>query len=272
MVISATPKGAGRAGPLHEEAAYEESALFPALALVTGATSGIGEALVRLLAREGVETLSVGRNQGMLDSLPGKSLYTDLADDRSELIHWIQENAPDLIVNNAGFGLYGKGVDLSVDEQLRMVEVNNKALLEITLEAAKALLKTGKPGVILNVASAAAFQPFPTLAVYAATKAFVVSLSESLDYELKSRGIRVLVSCPGMVATDFQNRASGKAIKKNKSYMTADYAAERIWNQILNEKGLEIFDWKTHLLVRLGQFLIPNRFLAPLLKKILRRQ
>jgi short-subunit dehydrogenase len=271
MAISATPKGAGRAGPLHEEADYEEEPLFPALALVTGATSGIGEALVHLLAAEGIETLSVGRNRDKLSTLPGKSLYADLSDDRSELIRWIQDNAPDLVINNAGFGLYGKGVELSVEEQLRMVEVNNKALLEITLESAKTLLRKGKSGVILNVASAAAFQPFPTLAVYAATKAFVVSLSESLDFELKSRGIRVLVSCPGMVATDFQNRASGKEIKKNSSYMTADYAAERIWNQILNEKGVEIFDWKTRFLVRLGQFLIPNRFLAPLLKKFLRK-
>lgn len=240
------------------------------LALITGATSGIGEALALWIEEKGIDTIVTGRNGEKLAQFRGRKVVCDLAKDRSQLIDLVRKEAPDLIINNAGFGLYGKAIDLSIQEQLDMVEVNNKALLEITLEGAKALKAQGKEGTIMNISSGASFQPFPTLAVYAATKAFVTNLSESLDFELSKEGIRVLASCPGMVDTAFSARAAKRSKRSKPKKMSPQFAVQKIWEQIESGKSVHIFEWKTHLMVRLGQFFIPNRLICYLLclKKI----
>lgn len=238
------------------------------LALITGATSGIGEGLAQLIESKGIATLVTGRQVEKLASFKGKKIVCDLAGDREALKDFIRSEAPDLLVNNAGFGLYGKAIDQSIEEQLNMVEVNNKALLELTLEGAKALKAHGKRGVIMNISSAASFQPFPTSAVYAASKAFVTSLSQSLDEELMPDGIRVLTACPGKVATNFSKRASKGQGKKVRQSMALDYAVEQIWRQIESGQRVNIFDWKYHLMVRLGQFLIPNALITHLAQKM----
>ncbi|MCB1113146.1 MAG: SDR family NAD(P)-dependent oxidoreductase [Chlamydiia bacterium] len=270
MSISAPPKGVNNLKSARiEENAYAEEEALPKKALITGATSGIGLAFLKLLVSKGIQVLATGRNQEVLDSLGCKTLNLDLEKDRTALINWIRDEAPDLVVNNAGFGFYGKAIDIPIKDQLAMVEVNNKALLEITLEAVHTWLRKGKRGVVLNVASGAAFQPFPTFAVYAATKAFVVNLSEGLDQELSSRGIRVLASCPGMVKTNFQKRASGNTSERSSRFMTPEYAAERLWEQVLKEKRVDIFDWRYLFLVRFGQFFLPNRWIGAFLKRFI---
>lgn len=249
---------------------------LPQKALVTGASSGIGEALCRLLASKGVSLMITGRRVERLDMLaqelqpqvPVMAFTADLAtlQGRQCVIDKIHEYQPDLIVNNAGFGIYGEAIGCSTHEELEIAEVNALAVLEITLEAARTMVKAGKKGTVLNVSSAAAFQVFPMLAVYSASKAFVNQLSESLDFELRHYGVRVLAACPGMVDTAFRSRASGKTDNDIKSalVMSADFAAEQLWKQILRGKQLHVFDWKTRLGTFFSKFL-PKSWVARLL-------
>lgn len=250
---------------------------LPRLALITGATSGIGEALAYLLHQEKIPLLIGGRDQKRL-KLMGEAVQAkrcisgDLSkeSDRKALLAIIQEEVPDLVINNAGFGLYGEGVKLSVEEQLAMVEVNAKAVLALTLGAAHALLEAGRQGIILNVSSAAGEQATPGMSVYGATKGFVTLLSEGLDMELSPYGIRVLVSCPGMVATPFSQRAARKplTLQKGALTMTPSFAAQKIWEQIKKKKEKYIFDWSVWGMSLLAKYFIPKR----LVKKIIWRK
>lgn len=245
-------------------------------ALVTGASSGIGKALCRLLANQGIDLLITGRNTENLKKLeeelrPKVNVRVIVADlsNREELqmvIEQIREVAPDLVINNAGFGIYGDAIDYPIEQQLEILTINANVPLELMLEAAKALKAQQKIGVILNVASAAAFLSFPTLAIYSAAKSFVVSCSRSLDLELQGSGIRVLAACPGMVDTEFSKRASGKTQPKNRTSMTAEKAAEHIWWQINKRKPCYIFDWKTRWGIYLS-FLVPRVLIAKILRK-----
>jgi len=243
------------------------------LALITGATSGIGEALAKLLASKKTPLILTGRNEKILASLKeelGKqvavtTIQSDLSSirDRALLVHQIESHVPDLVINNAGFGLYGDALSHPIAEQLNMLEVDGAAYLELTLAAAQALRKAQKGGVILNVSSAAAFQIMPGLAVYAASKAFVNSFSQALDFELKKWGIRVLSSCPGYVTTGFAKRAAGRPIKPKKKLgsMTPEFAAEEIFRQIEKGKRLHIFDWKFRLATWFS-YLVPKALSA----------
>lgn len=236
------------------------------LALVTGATSGIGTALSRLLARKGINLILTGRNEAQLNALSIElgslvaiqTIAADLStiEDRHNIVRMIRKETPDLIINNAGFGLYGKAINHEVSEQLDIVDVNVTALLEFTLEGAKALKEKKKQGVILNVSSTAGFYTFPYMAVYTASKAFVNNVSQALDMEMQKSGIRILAACPGMVATNFSKRAGGKEETiPGGIVMTPEYAAEEIWSQIIRRDPLYLFSrfyrWVTRYLVPL---------------------
>lgn len=244
------------------------------LALITGATSGLGEGLARLLASKGTPLILSGRNEEVLLKLkkelnvPVEIVVSDLAKSRESLVKIIKEKVPDLIINNAGFGYYGDALTYKTIDQLELLEVNGKALLELTLEGARALISRGKKGVIMNISSTAGYKPMPLMSVYSASKAFVTNLSESLYEELKPYGIEVLVSCPGVIDTNFSSRASHKTVKKIIPFaMTKDYAVNKIWDQIVKRNPVCIFDWKYWILVRLGQIFFPNRLSSKILKK-----
>lgn len=249
-------------------------------ALITGASSGIGLALCRLLASKKISLLITGRDIGKLNALAQELSSTvdviafpaDLDSDqgRAIIIDKIYQYLPDLIINNAGFGLYGEALTYETKEQLKIANVDAIAVLELTLEGARAMVSAGQKGVILNVSSAAAFQVFPCLAVYAASKAFVNSISESFDFEMRKHGIRILASCPGMVSTAFSSRAAGVHIaKENVQTMTADFAAKQIWRQIEKQKILHIFDWKTRFATWLSRFIVPKSWVAAIITKII---
>ena len=198
------------------------------LALVTGATSGIGKALLALLHEKKIETIALG------------SKDCDLSLNREPILKLIEEKKPDLIINCAGFGLYGDAIDQPLDKLKKMVAVNAEAVMEITVHGAKVLKEAHKKGVILNVSSLGGEFPMPGMAVYSASKAFVTKFTQSLDYELKSSNIRALVSCPGMVATNFGKRAGGKKMPQ-KGKMSAEFAAAQIWKQIKRGIGVMHF-------------------------------
>lgn len=249
---------------------------FFSSALITGATSGIGLELAYFLAEKNISLILTGRNREVLKELnlnlsqkvPIKTVNIDLAipSERYELLSKIRNLTPNLVINNAGFGLYGDAVTYSTPQLLEMVQVNCAALLEITLESAKALLANNKSGVILNVASVAGFYGIPTMAVYSATKAFVIQVSKALDEEMKSHGIRVLTFCPGMVDTAFAERAGSVLIDNNFSLsISKKSTVEAIWWQIEKRKQVYLYDWRYRWLNRFS-YLIPDFILAKILR------
>ncbi len=242
-------------------------------ALVTGATSGIGEALCHLLAEKKISLIITGRDEEKLQALsealpvPVKAIKADLTADREKVVGAIREYAPELIINNAGAGLYGEIFSHSTEAQMALMSLNCDALLQLTLEGAKTLRASGKRGVILNVSSAAAMLPFPCFSIYSATKAFVNQLSISLDAELNGYGIRVLAACPGMVRTHFRERAAGKAGSSHSQSMDAREAAEHIWWQINAGKPLYVFNWKYRLSILFAKYLVPKSMLMKILRR-----
>ena len=188
--------------------------------LITGASAGIGAALARIFARNGHELLLVARREQTArrarrrDRRAGAPRVRTVASvdlERHDAADAIADAMarlgvePDIVVNNAGFGLLGPAASLSRAEQLAMIDVNVRALTDLSLAFVDALER--QRGGILNVASVAAFLPGPNMAVYYATKAYVLSFSEALHWELRPRGIRVTALCPGPVPTEFQARA-----------------------------------------------------------------
>jgi uncharacterized protein len=187
--------------------------------LITGASAGIGAALAHEFAAHGHELVLVARREHALgalaDAIAAKGanrptvLRADLA--RADAVQGIAEALdqrglePDVVVNNAAFGLLGAADELDRAEQLAMIDLDVRALTDLSLAFIDSLKR--RRGGILNVASIAAFMPGPGMAVYYASKAYVLSFSEALHRELKPKGVRVTVLCPGPVPTEFQARA-----------------------------------------------------------------
>jgi short-subunit dehydrogenase len=189
-------------------------------ALVTGASSGIGESFVRQLAARGVACVVVARREGRLQALADRIdgdievLAADLTDPAGRALveaRLAAEEAPvDLLVNNAGFGAYGAVADLPLERQAELVELNVLALVRCTRAVLPRLVAAGHGGII-NVGSIAGVQPDPYAAAYGASKAFVRSFTEALHEEVRGSGVRVLLVAPGLTATEFQDAAGMQA-------------------------------------------------------------
>jgi len=247
------------------------------LALITGATSGLGKELARQLAKEKISLFLTGRNESELNTLKEElsSLTTvtifpcDLTNpqERKHLTSEIYEKAPDLVINNAGSGLYGPALSYPTKDQLKTFELNLNAPVEITLDAARALQSKAKPGTILNISSIAAYFTFPNFAAYASSKVALKNFSKSLDSELEGSGIRSLVSCPGRIHTDFARRASqGKFTPSPKDAMEVSYAAKSVLNQIAKGKGNNIFGPRYFFFVLITRF-VPEKIMNKIFKK-----
>ncbi len=184
-------------------------------ALITGASSGIGKAFAERLAGEGYSLVLVARReerlQELVQSLPGgghRYLVADLSDERGidSVCADVAREGYDLLINNAGFGVYGRFDEIDVDKLKQMSRLNCDAVVAL----AHVFLKGSKRGdALINVASTVGFLPLPSNAVYAATKAFVTSLSEALWYEHRNRGVFVTALCPGATKTEFFDIATG---------------------------------------------------------------
>lgn len=253
-------------------------------ALITGASSGIGEALCHLLAQQGIELCLTGRDEKRLQHLqadlqhrvPTSYFVADIAtpEGRQKVSACIGEFVPDLLINNAGFGLYGDALTYDSDVQAEIVQVNVVAALEFMLAAGRSLISCQKKGVILNVSSSAAFEILPSFAVYTASKAFINSCSQSLDFEMRPYGVRVLAACPGMVKTAFADRAAGGEVlsrDQDEISMSPAFAAQAIWKQIRQAKPLHIFDWRYQLMVGISRF-IPKKWVAWFFKKSIEKR
>jgi short-subunit dehydrogenase len=181
------------------------------VALITGASAGLGVEFARQLSKRGHRLVLAARRKDRLDELAkelgnARAVAIDLSkkDSAARLMADIEANGEtvDLLVNNAGFGLIGRFAELDATREREMIDLNVGALTDLCRAVAPAMIER-KSGAILNVASTAAFQPGPKMAVYFATKAFVLSLSEAIHEELRPHGIKVSCLCPGPTRTEF---------------------------------------------------------------------
>lgn len=181
------------------------------VALVTGASAGLGVEFARQLSKRGYRLVLAARRLDRLQELVGelgnaRAVAIDLskANSAAKLMADLEANGEtvDQLVNNAGFGLIGRFAELDAKRERQMIDLNVGTLSDLCRAVAPAMIKR-KSGGIINVASTAAFQPGPRMAVYFATKAFVLSLTEALHEELKPHGIKVTCLCPGPTRTEF---------------------------------------------------------------------
>ncbi|MFZ9722266.1 MAG: SDR family NAD(P)-dependent oxidoreductase, partial [Ilumatobacteraceae bacterium] len=206
-------------------------------ALVTGASSGIGEAIAHKLGKAGVGMVLVARRKERLDGLAARYpnvevLAADLTTAEgldSVLARLGDTTLPvvELVVNNAGFGTSGSFSAADPERLSREISLNINALTRISHEAIRQMQPRGR-GYLLNVSSIASFQPGPDLAVYAATKAFVTSLTQALHEELRGSGIRVTALCPGLTHTEFQSISNTSGLESSFpefAWMSADDVA-----------------------------------------------
>ena len=208
--------------------------------LITGASAGIGVALARVFSRHGHELALVARREDRLQELADEIAATGARRPIVIACDLSMSNAarqigdalashgtePQFVVNNAGFGLVGLATARDRDEQLQMIDLNVRVLTELSIAFVDSLAR--HRGGLLNVGSMAGFLPGPGMAVYYATKAYVLSFTEALHSELAPRGIKVAVLCPGPVPTEFAARAgiSDRSMAPSLLTKSADYVAE----------------------------------------------
>ena len=190
------------------------------VALVTGASAGLGVEFARQLSKRGHRLVLVARRKDRLEELAkelgnARAVAIDLSkkDSAAELLADIEANGEvvEILVNNAGFGLIGRFAELDATRERQMIDLNVGALTDLCRGVVPGMVAR-KSGGILNVASTAAFQPGPNMAVYYATKAFVLSLTEALHEELKPHGVNVSCLCPGPTRTEFGEVAGASAV------------------------------------------------------------
>lgn len=251
------------------------------VALITGASAGIGEELARVFAAHSHDVVLVARRRDALEALAGqlegkhgitatvvvddlgdpeapKRIFAAIRDARIEI---------DVLVNNAGFGLGGEFSETPIDREMAMIQVNITSLMQLTKLFVAPMLKK-RAGYVMNVASTAAFFPGPMMSVYYATKAFVLSFSQALSEELTPSGITVSCLCPGPTETEFAEVAQ---VKKAKLF-AADVAdarevAEFGYRAMMGGWRVAIPGARNKFLVQAQRF-VPRRLITRAVKKL----
>jgi short-subunit dehydrogenase len=240
--------------------------------LITGASSGIGLELAKCFAADGCKLILTARNKEALEKLAEELrlknkieaivLPADLSltETPNRIFQELsaQKISVDVLVNNAGFGLHDVFVNLPLQQQLEIIQVNVTALTELTGLFLPGMIER-KRGGILNVASVAGFLPGPNMAVYYASKAFVLSFTEALAEEIGGTGVAVSAFCPGATETNFGQVARGQKTRKSKtSKMPAEQAARFGHRSFRKKQTVAIPGFQNHLLVFLTRVL-PRR-------------
>ena len=238
-------------------------------ALVTGASSGLGEEFARLFAADGVDLVLVARRRDRLEALAGElraarkvSVHVVTADlsvpqEVERLVREVQALPLEVefLVNNAGLGNVGPFAASALDRQLGMVDVNVRALVRLTHAFLPGMLAR-KRGRVLNIGSTAGLQPGPFGAVYYATKAFVNSFTEALSHELKGTGVTATASLPGATATEFASVAGSGSTRLFKSgVMSSAEVAANAYRAMNRGTPFVVHGWMNRMLafsVRLG--------------------
>lgn len=238
------------------------------IAVITGASSGMGREFVKQLDAQNAfdEIWVIARRKDRLESLaaevkaPIRPICLDLSAKESydEYAALLAAEKPDvaILVNGSGFGRFGAFEDISLEDQLSMIDLNDKALVAMTYLTLP-YMKEGAQ--IYQIDSLSSFQPVPYINVYAATKAFVLSFSRSLNVELKKRGIRVLAVCPGWVRTEFFDRAvTDDTITYYNRYFDADEVVTRALRDMKKGKDVSVCGFSIRAQVLLTK-LLPHR-------------
>lgn len=207
-------------------------------ALVTGASSGIGRDIARILDAQGYELILVARREDRLRALANcmfgnpEIIAMDIsgAENAKRLYELVREKDIDILINNAGFGLWGSFTDTGIDRDVEMLRLDVESL-HVLMKLFLKDFKAKNSGKILNVASAAAFAPGPYMAAYYSCKAYVLRLTQAVAFELEKEGVNITVSalCPGPVSTEFNKVAGVRfAMKPLSSKYVAYYALKKL--------------------------------------------
>ncbi len=235
-------------------------------ALVTGASEGIGRAMSLKLAQNGFEVTVVARNDVRLNELikilPGvghQKVVADLSTQEGvkRVTDLLEKTHFHLLMNNAGFGYLGKFESQDLKKVREMMTLNMDTLVSLS----HSFMKTAEKGdSLINVSSTLSFLPMPMQTVYAATKAFVTSFTESLWYDAKKRGVHVINLCPGITATQFNARAGGEDRKLPQTLtQTPEEVVELVYRAMVDRKGPTIVSgWKNQVAANLPRFVSRN--------------
>jgi len=251
-------------------------------ALITGASNGIGLELAKIHASKGGDLVLVARNKTKLDEIKAEleqqykiKVYTigkdlsafnaaqEVYEETSE-----QNIQIDYLINNAGFGDFGMFVDTDWSKELQMINLNITALTQFTKLYLKDMVQR-KSGKVMNVASTAAFQSGPTMAVYYATKAYVLSFSEAIDNEVRDKGVTVTTLCPGATESGFQAAAAMEesALVKGKKLPSSKTVAEYGYKAMLKGKTVAIHGTMNWIMANSVRFM-PRSVVVKVTRKI----
>ena len=217
-------------------------------ALITGASSGIGRDMAKYLGKQGVDLILVARNKERLEEVKSgietnvEIITMDLASEENCVKLYNQVKDVDILINNAGFGLFGKFTETSLETELEMINTNIIATHTLTKLFLANMVKKDK-GYILNVASIAGFLPGPLMATYYSTKAYVLRLTQGIQEELRKQksNVKLSVLCPGPTATDFLSRAGVTFKTKSTS---SEYVAKYAIDKMLSNKKIIVPSFK----------------------------
>ena len=247
--------------------------------LITGASSGIGREFSRLFAEKGYRLVITARREKNLTEL--KEMYTennievipcDLGSETGAVYLYNEIKRRnikvDILINNAGFGLFGEFYETDIEKEKKMIDLNIKALVELSKYFLQEMLERNS-GKILNVASIAAFQPGPYMSVYYASKAFVLSFSEALRNEVRNTGVCISVLCPGPVETEFEKSSEltkSKLFSKLKP-VTAEKVAYAGYRGLMKNRAVIIPGFFNRAAITAGTF-IPTGIKVNIARKI----
>lgn len=249
--------------------------------LITGASSGIGEAFARRFAALGRNVLLVARSEdklvtlcnelGRINKIRAQYVAMDLSKPESpaRLFEETQKRGLviDTLINNAGVGSMGEFIRLDLARELEMIDLNVKALVDLTYRFLLPM-RARKQGTIINVASTAGFQPVPFMATYAGTKAFVLSFSEALWEENRAHGIHVMALCPGVTETNFFEAAQIQ-MPPMRTTQTPEDVVETALRGLARRRSHIVSGW-TNLLMIESERLVPRSFVARMAGRVLR--
>lgn len=252
------------------------------VALITGASRGIGLELAKECASHGHDVVLVARRQDALEALAGviegkydvsaTVIPADLGNPEAPAELYAATVAlgidVGILINNAGFGLGGEFLETDIQREIDMIQVNVIALTHLTKLYAPAMVKR-RSGRIMNVASTAAFQPGPLMAVYYATKAYVLSFSEAIAEEMRKTGVTVTALCPGATATDFADTAqiTNTRLFKKLGVASPDDVARYGYRAMMRGERVAIPGWRDKLMIQ-SERIAPRRLVTTLARKV----
>ena len=246
-------------------------------ALITGASSGIGYSMAKYLSSLGYDLILVARSKDKLQKIQ-KELKTDVkivvldlaqTEKIKDLYVLCKNDNIDILINNAGFGLFGEFNSSDLNKELNMIDVNIKAVHIITKFFLKDMVKRGN-GRILNVSSSASFQSGPLMATYYATKSYVTRLSVAINEELRrsKSGVHVSCLCPGPVKTNFNDVANVDFAMKG---LDSDYVAKYAIDKMLKNKVIIVPGFKMKTILFFNRF-VSNKFAAKMVYNFQKRK